>query len=804
MNKKLLLSIFTLLIMFAANFSFAQQNKSSDVSASGSNTFKKAALSSKSNLSAVPNTTTSTCMSINLPAPATWSLVNYGTGTPIFTDGFVNGPNIYGDKEKAMYFDASASANTMITQVYVGFDHAYSATPTKTVAVKFYDGTSGTPGASIGQGTLSMATIMTDVTNNQYSLIIFPTPLTLPASKKFFASVDVSALSFTIATKDSLSIVSNTDLQTIPTQTWEKWSTNAWYKYDNASSWQLDISLLIHPFLTQAPIVASITVPTGTLCTGTSITYSSTGSTAGTYDWYFGAATTSTATGATAATSYTSAGTYTTQMVVEDACGSFGIATKTINVNLSPTASLTSNSPVCLNNNINLNANGGTTYSWSGPNAFSSSSQNPTITGATTINSGVYTVTVTTSGCSGTASTNIVITTPTTTASNAGPYCVGSTIQLNAPASTTYTWTGPNAFASNLQNPTIFNATLPMSGNYTLIVTAGTCTASAVTLVTVNTATTSASNAGPYCVGATIQLNTPAALTYTWTGPGGFGTNIQNPSNPNATLAMGGTYTVLITAANTCTAWATTSVTVNPLPMPNFTSTVPCVGQPLNFIGTGGVTYTWSGPGGFTSNAQSPTIPSSTTSNSGTYTLSVTDSNNCTATTTGSAFVNPLPTVTASSASSVICGPPYQQTVTITAGGASTYTWNTTAISNSISVSPSVTTTYTVIGTDANGCNNTTTITQSVSACTGLQQLGVESWEFAVYPNPNNGEFTISVTGLEKMPLVEIYNTIGKLVFKDVLTSEKNTFNTNLAAGIYFINLIDNGKIISTKKLICK
>ena len=232
-------------------------------------------------------------MSINLPVPAAWTLVNYGTGTPIFTDGFVNGPNIYGDKEKAMYFDASASANTKITQVYVGFDHAYSATPSKTVAVRFYDGTSGTPGASIGSGTLSMGTIMTDVANNQYSLIMFPVPLNLPVSKKFFASVDLTALSFTTATKDSLSIVSNSDPQTTLTQTWEKWSTNAWVKYDNASSWVLNISLLIHPFLAQAPIVASITVPTGTLCTGSSITYNSAGSTSpGTYDWFFGAATT--------------------------------------------------------------------------------------------------------------------------------------------------------------------------------------------------------------------------------------------------------------------------------------------------------------------------------------------------------------------------------------------------------------------------------------------------------------------------------------------------------------------------------
>lgn len=723
MIKKQLLSILTLFILFTASFSFAQQNRTANVSASGTHTFKKSAPNSKTNLLAVPNTTTSTCMSINLPAPTTWSLVNYGTGTPIFTDGFVNGPNIYGDKEKAMYFDASASANTMITQVYVGFDHAYSATPTKTVAVKFYDGTSGTPGASIGQGTLSMATIMTDVSNNQYSLIIFPTPLTLPASKRFFASVDVSALSFTTAIKDSLSIVSNTDLQTIPTQAWEKWSTNAWYKYDNASSWGLDISLLIHPFLTQAPITASISVSTSTICTGKTITYNSTGSTPGTYDWYFGAATTSTATGATANTTYTSAGTYTTTMIVEDACGSFGVASGTINVNLSPTASAsTSQTITCMLSTANLSGSGVSTYTWSGPGITSGGN-----TSAPVVNMpGTYSLVGTTGGCvSNTATVSVTANTVAPSVSitpSSNPICNGTSATLTASGAGTYSWSTGSSATSIVVSPSVTTNYI-LSGTNTV----NGCTNTTNANITVNTATTAASNSGPYCVGATIQLNATAAVTYSWTGPSAFISNSSNPTVVSASLANGGTYTLIVMYANSCTAQATTSVTVNS-----------------------------------------------------------------------------LPSITANSSASVICGAPFQQTVTLTSGGASTYTWNTTATGNTISVSPSVTTVYSVTGTDANGCMNTAAVSVSVSACTGMQQFGVQSSEFVVYPNPNNGEFTISVSGLDKNPFVEIYNTIGKLVYKDELTSEKNTFNTNLAAGIYFINIIENNKVIATQKLICK
>lgn len=703
--------------MFVANFTFAQQNRSANVSSTGAHSFNKSGINQKTNPNAVLTTTTSSCMSVNLPPPSGWSLVNYGTGTPIFSDGFVNGPNIYNDREKAMYFDVSASANTMITQVYVGFSHAYSATPTKTVAVRFYDGTSGTPGASIGQGTLSMSTIMTDVTNNQYSLIIFPTPLTLPVSKRFFASVDLSALSFTTAIKDSLSIVSNTDLQTIPTQTWEKWSTNTWYRYDNVNSWGLDISLLIHPFLTQAPITASITVSTSTICTGQTITYNSTGSTPGTYDWYFGAATTATATGASANTTYTSAGTYTTTMIVEDACGSFGIASGTINVSPSPTANAsTSQTLTCLSNIATLNGSGVSTYTWSGPSIVSGGNSSSMTAGAP----GTYSLVGTTGGC--------------------------------------------------------------LSNTATVILTSNT--------VAPSPSITASSSS--ICAGGSFTLNASGAGTYSWS-TGSTATSIVVSPTTTTNYVLSGTNTV-----NGCASSTNTLLTVSPLPSVGSTpsSTTVCNGSNVTLSGSGATTYSWTG--GITNgNAFTATT-------SANYTVTGFSAAGCSNTTVATVSVNPLPTVTATSPSSIICGAPFQQTITITGNGASTYTWNTTAISNTISVSPSVTTTYSVTGTDANGCENTSSVMITVSACTGINNVTENIAQFVVYPNPNNGEFTISVTGLDKTPSVQIYNTLGKLVYSDVLTSEKNTFNTNLAAGIYFISIIENNKVIATQKLICK
>jgi gliding motility-associated-like protein len=72
--------------------------------------------------------------------------------------------------------------------------------------------------------------------------------------------------------------------------------------------------------------------------------------------------------------------------------------------------SATSNSPVCINTSIQLNAFGGTSYSWSGPNGFTSNQQNPTIPNATIANAGTYTCQVTGSGaCDGTFTVNVIV-----------------------------------------------------------------------------------------------------------------------------------------------------------------------------------------------------------------------------------------------------------------------------------------------------------------------------------------------------------------------------------------------------------
>lgn len=773
MKKQLLLAFAGLSLLTTTQLQ--AQNKAAGIqSQAASQPQRGTSLLNARQPSAVISTTTSSCMSINLPTPASWTLSNYGTGNPFAANGFVNGKNSYGDKEKAMYFDVSATANTLITQVYVGFGIAYSATPTKTVAVKIYDGTTGTPGTALGTATISMATIMSDVSSGQYSLLIFGTPISLPASKKFFASVDVTGLQWTSTIHDSLSIVSNTDPQSSPTQAWEKWSTNAWYNYSNVNSWGLSISLLIHPFLTQAPLSAVITPTSSIACTGQSINYNSAGSTTGgSYQWVLNGASTTTASGATTSATYPAAGSYTTYLIVSDACGSLKLAQSTLTINTTPTITATpASTAACIGASVSLSGGGASTYTWSG----GISNATPFAVSATTN----YTVTGTAAnGCTSTAVALVTANAnPTVTANTStSTVCSGGNVTLNGGGASTYAWTGG----------VTDGVSFVPSGTNTYTVTgtaANSCTSTAIITVTVTpNPTVSATPASTtVCSGASVTFSGGGASTYAWTG---------GISDGVAFNAVGTTtYTVTGTAVNGCTATATAILNVNPSPTVTAaaTPTAACAGGSVTLNGGGATTYTWSG--GVTDGLAF--VPAS----SGTYVVTGT-SGSCTGSATISVAVNANPGVTANTTATMVCT---GQSITLTGGGATTYTWSG-GVTDAMAFVPASSNTYTVTGTDANGCTNTATVGITVSACTGINAIAGTNISFGIYPNPANGAFTVSapVMGL----FVEIYDNTGKLALREAIALEKQQINADLPSGIYLVKLSDNDhKVMFTQKLI--
>lgn len=413
-------------------------------------------------------------------------------------------------------------------------------------------------------------------------------------------------------------------------------------------------------------------------------------------------------------------GTYT--ITVTSATSCVATASVSLTVNTNPTLNVSNGGPYCEGATIALNANGngGTAYSWSGPNGFTSNIQNPTIANADGDNAGTYTVTLTntTTGCSVSAGTVVAVNAlPTLNASNNGPYCEGSTITLsaNGTGGTAYAWSGPNGYTANVANPTIANSTTANAGTYNVTLTNPTtgCSVEASTIVNVNAnPVVTASNTGAYCAGQTIALSAVSsdATSFAWSGPNGYASAQQNPVIANAVTNNGGSYTVVATNANNCSAQASTVVTVNANPTANASNTgAYCEGQTIALQTTATGTYAWSGPNGFSSTLQNPTIANATDANAGTYTLVVSNANSCTAEATTVVVVNASPTVTASNTGGYCA----DQTIVLSlvSADATSFAWNgpngfTSNVQNPeiANATPANGGTYTVVVTNANGC----------------------------------------------------------------------------------------------------
>jgi len=176
---------------------------------------------------------------------------------------------------------------------------------------------------------------------------------------------------------------------------------------------------------------------------------------------------------------YNSPGTYTVSLTVSNACGS-DTETKTnyITVYAKPTATASSNSPICEGNTIQLTGgpDGMTSYNWTGPNGFSNGSQNPTIPNATTLNAGTYYLRVTDGGCTSDPASTVVVVNESPTADAGADWQIiqgGSVVIGGSPTASggtppyTYSWTP----TTGLNDPGIANPTASPAVNTTYTVT---------------------------------------------------------------------------------------------------------------------------------------------------------------------------------------------------------------------------------------------------------------------------------------------------------------------------------------------
>lgn len=414
------------------------------------------------------------------------------------------------------------------------------------------------------------------------------------------------------------------------------------------------------------------------------------------------------ASGGTVTLSNLTAGTYDNITVTSSGCASNAAGPFTLSdPNPPPTPTATANGPICAGNALLLgtSAVSGATYTWSGPNGFSSSQQNPSIANATIAATGTYSVTVTVSGCASAAGTVAAVVNPTPampTAASNSPLCIGDNLTLTASTSytgaVTWLWTGPNGFTSTQQNPTLPNVTAAEAGNYAVMATAtaGGCASLPKTVaVVINPtpviASVSATNPSN-CNTATgsialngLAANTSYTVSYTKNGTPVTATVTTNASGVLVINGLtSGVYDNIKVARNGCSSNGVgpyTLVDPNLPATPVVTGNSPvCSGGTLNLnastAANGAITWSWTGPNGFTSTSSSPFINNVSVAASGTYSVTATVTGCTSAAGTLAVVVNPTPAAPGAAYNGPICsGGTVNLTASTATAGATMYAW---------------------------------------------------------------------------------------------------------------------------------
>ncbi|WP_317900140.1 T9SS type A sorting domain-containing protein [Aurantibacillus circumpalustris] len=344
---------------------------------------------------------------------------------------------------------------------------------------------------------------------------------------------------------------------------------------------------------------------------------------------------------------------------------------------------------ICLGNQATLTASGANSYTWTdGVTSLNGATVTPSPTILTT-----YSVIGTnTSGCVS-ASVNRTINVNSVTLSVAGntTICPGQTSSLTASGGLTYTWSTGDNTANVITSP-VSNTVLTLSGTNSLG-----CSAAITQSINVGNISISISGPTAVCSGQAVTFTATGGLTYTWNTSVNTTTLSDSP-----TVAT--TYSV-IGASGSCSNTASKTILVNAKPTIAITGTnSTCSGVTITLTATGGNTYLWSTSSTATNITIAPTVNTN-------YTVTGTNTLGCSSSASIAVTSNSLPVIAIAQSSTGVC---YSTSVTFTGSGANTYTWVGGPINSIYSITPTLTTTYTLNGTSSSGCAASKTVAVTV------------------------------------------------------------------------------------------
>lgn len=395
-------------------------------------------------------------------------------------------------------------------------------------------------------------------------------------------------------------------------------------------------------------------------------------------------------------------------------------AVVTVTVYSTPSLTITGTESICTGNSTILTASGATTYTWS-VNAGSVTTN--TISVSPSSNT-TYTV-IGANGTCGTAISVATVTvnpTPTLTLNPVNPpdtlICAGARTTLLAYGTSGATFTWFPATGLSTTTGTAVVAGPPVTTEYTVTATLGTCTATDTCIVIVNPHNLSV-NSATVCAGSTATLTAigtyyyNAQTTFTWVPSTGL--SAVNGYSVIASPTVTTIYTVTETSYQGCITIKTSTVTVVAPPPITVNSATICAGGGSATLTASGVytNYSWSPSTGLNSTTGDTVISNVTTTTI--YTVTGSLGSGCSTTATSTVTINPVPTITLNPVNppdTLLCEGSHTNLLAMGTSGA-TFTWfPATGLSattgTSVVANPTVTTEYTVTAS-LGGCTATDT-----------------------------------------------------------------------------------------------